>query len=200
MIEHASYPVFDGHNDTLLDLHLPQRSGRQKGFLERSEAGHIDLPRAIDGGFGGGFFAIFAPSQKMPNDFSQFVTPEGYSKPLPEAIELGYAQEMTLAMAANMYRIEAAAQGRVRVVRHVNEIQDCLDRGVLAMVLHFEGAEAIDADLNALEVFYQAGLRSIGLVWSRPNIFCRRCATAVSRFTRYGTRFDRRRESIGSGL
>lgn len=33
------------------------------------------------------------------------------------------------------------------------------------------GAEAIDADLNALEVFYQAGLRSLGITWSRTNVF-----------------------------
>ena len=38
-------------------------------------------------------------------------------------------------------------------------------------MLHIEGAEAIDHDLNDLELFYQAGLRSLGLVWSRPNIF-----------------------------
>jgi len=43
--------------------------------------------------------------------------------------------------------------------------------GILAIILHFEGAEAIDADLDALEVFYQAGLRSLGIVWSRPNAF-----------------------------
>jgi membrane dipeptidase len=39
------------------------------------------------------------------------------------------------------------------------------------MILHFEGAEAIDPQLDALEVFYQAGLRSLGIVWSRPNHF-----------------------------
>jgi len=34
-----------------------------------------------------------------------------------------------------------------------------------------EGCEAIDADLAALEVFYAAGLRSLGPVWSRNNVF-----------------------------
>ena len=34
-----------------------------------------------------------------------------------------------------------------------------------------EGAEAIDTDLDALEVWYAAGLRSVGPVWSRPNAF-----------------------------
>src|SRR5204862_5975253 len=43
--------------------------------------------------------------------------------------------------------------------------------GTIAAILHFEGAEPIDSQLNALEVFYRAGLRSLGLVWSRPNAF-----------------------------
>ncbi|HTT93584.1 MAG TPA: dipeptidase [Solirubrobacterales bacterium] len=38
-------------------------------------------------------------------------------------------------------------------------------------VLHLEGAEAIDADLEALDFWYAAGLRSLGPVWSRPNWF-----------------------------
>jgi membrane dipeptidase len=46
-----------------------------------------------------------------------------------------------------------------------------MQQGVLAAVLHMEGAEAIDPDLDALDVFYQAGLRSLGPVWSRPNAF-----------------------------
>jgi len=38
-------------------------------------------------------------------------------------------------------------------------------------VLHLEGAEAIDPGLEALEFWYQAGLRSLGPVWSRSNAF-----------------------------
>jgi membrane dipeptidase len=39
------------------------------------------------------------------------------------------------------------------------------------MVLHLEGAEAVDPDLAALDAWHAAGVRSIGLVWSRPNAF-----------------------------
>ena len=49
-------PVFDGHNDTLLEL-----AGSARSFFERSETGHIDLPRARDGNLAGGFFAVFVP-------------------------------------------------------------------------------------------------------------------------------------------
>ncbi len=34
-----------------------------------------------------------------------------------------------------------------------------------------KGAEAIGADLDALYVLHQAGLRTLGPVWSRPNVF-----------------------------
>jgi membrane dipeptidase len=37
--------------------------------------------------------------------------------------------------------------------------------------MHMEGAEAIDAGLDMLELFHAAGLRSLGPVWSRPTIF-----------------------------
>jgi membrane dipeptidase len=37
--------------------------------------------------------------------------------------------------------------------------------------MHVEGAEAIDPNLDSLEVLYRAGLRSLGPVWSRPNAF-----------------------------
>ncbi|MEO8971767.1 MAG: peptidase, partial [Ktedonobacteraceae bacterium] len=38
-------PVFDGHNDTLLNLYLPTQ-GKGRSFFTRSDTGHIDLPRA----------------------------------------------------------------------------------------------------------------------------------------------------------
>jgi membrane dipeptidase len=38
-------------------------------------------------------------------------------------------------------------------------------------VLHLEGAEAIDPELEALDHWYAAGLRSLGPVWSRANAF-----------------------------
>ena len=50
------YPIFDGHNDTILNLYLKER-GKERSFFEKSEHGHIDLPRAKEGGLAAGFFA-----------------------------------------------------------------------------------------------------------------------------------------------
>jgi membrane dipeptidase len=37
--------------------------------------------------------------------------------------------------------------------------------------MHMEGAEAIGPDFDALYLFHEMGLRSLGPVWSRPTIF-----------------------------
>src|SRR5207249_1861085 len=68
-------------------------------------------------------------------------------------------------------RLAAASEGAVSIVLDVNDLRRCLETGSLAMILHFEDASAIDPGFNALEVFYAAGMRSLGLCWSRPNLY-----------------------------
>ncbi len=74
-------------------------------------------------------------------------------------------------MVSLLLRIEREAEGRVRICRTVADIQRRLKEGVLAPVLHIEGAEAIDSNFELLDVLHEAGLRSLGPVWSRPNAF-----------------------------
>jgi len=166
------WPVFDGHNDLLLNLHLPKR-GNNRSFFAESECGHLDLPRMKKGNFGGGFFAVFVPpTPDTPKEEETIqLTADGYKFPLAPALVYEYALTTALAITARLFKLEADAQGQIKVVRTADELEACLRTGIVAIVLHFEGAEAIDADLDALEVFYHAGLRSLGPVWSRPNIF-----------------------------
>lgn len=165
-------PIFDGHNDTLLALYERER-GEGVTFFDRSEKGHIDLPRAREGGLGGGFFAVYLPPDPALPKPDRPDLPEtgAFEIALPAPLELAYAQQTALAVTASLFRIEAASSGQLKVVRTAGELAACLREGVIAAILHFEGAEAIDPQLDALEVFYQAGLRSIGPVWSRPNAF-----------------------------
>src|SRR5262249_61709159 len=74
-------------------------------------------------------------------------------------------------MVSLLLRIERESQGRLRICRSIADIERALTDGVLAPVIHIEGAEAIDADFELLDVLYAAGLRSLGPVWSRPNAF-----------------------------
>ena len=164
--------VFDGHNDTLLQLRYPQ-PGKERTFFERSEVGHIDLPRAVEGGFGGGFFACYAPNShdEWDKEEALSITDSGYEVSLAPVLSPGYAKDFAATLADELFRIEAASDGWVKVIRTMDELEACLQSGILAAILHFEGAENLGPDPGALEGFYDAGLRSLGLVWSRPNAY-----------------------------
>jgi len=162
-------PIFDGHNDTILRLHTA-KSDTNYSFFRDNEGLHIDLPKAKAGGLGGGFFAIFVPNREPMSGFPG-TQGSSYAMPLPKPLHRTYAMNFVTGMAARMLRLEAESGGQVTIVRTADELSAALDTGVLAMILHFEGAEAIDRNFDTLHVFYAAGLRSLGLVWSRPNIF-----------------------------
>jgi membrane dipeptidase len=165
--------IFDGHNDTLLDLILPERGGG-RGFFERSAQGHLDLPRAREGGFGGGFFACWAPPDPAggwTEESALTSTEDGYEVADAPPLEPTYARDIADDLSACLFRIEASSGGQVKVVRTARELESCLQDGVLAAVLHFEGAENLGSDPGALEDLYEVGLRSLGLVWSRPNAY-----------------------------
>ncbi|MEZ0212872.1 MAG: dipeptidase, partial [Xanthobacteraceae bacterium] len=55
--------------------------------------------------------------------------------------------------------------------RSGTESDRAIAAGRFAAVLHLEGCEPIGPDLAALDVLHAAGLRSLGPVWSRHNIF-----------------------------
>ncbi len=147
--------VFDGHNDVLLRLGGPDGGG-SGAFFERGEKGHLDLPRAREGGFGGGFFAVWIPSPR-----EQTLEPTRTPRGLPPALDAAYALRHSMAATAMLFRIEDRSDGKFRVVRTAAELQRCLDEEVMAAVLHMEGADAIDTDLDTLHVLYRAGLRSL---------------------------------------
>nr|WP_321463763.1 dipeptidase [uncultured Cohaesibacter sp.] len=160
----TTVPVFDGHNDTLLRLEMAARSGKPLSFMEGDENLHIDLPKAKQGGFAGGLFAIFIPPvQELGSkpDFQTMVKP----------VDQTYALELTDAMMARAMLLARESEDQIRICLSSADIRKAMEEGALAIMLHIEGAEAIDADFNALEVLHAAGLRSIGPVWSRSNIF-----------------------------
>ncbi len=165
--------LFDGHNDLLLRLFEMENEGAHHLFLSGYDSRHLDLPRMKKGGFGGGLFAVFVPSPKEKDADPEDEDMSGpkYDLPLPPEISVHEALPVALGMIAILNRIERESKGRVKICVTAEEIRKCFDSGVIAVVMHFEGAEAIDKEFNSLEVLYRAGLRSIGPVWSRSNQF-----------------------------
>jgi membrane dipeptidase len=154
-------PVFDGHNDALLRLSKvadPVADFRDGG------TGHVDLPKARVGGMAGGFFALFSPTPDQPLDFTVFDHPP-YDIPVPAPLPLKTAATPV----AHQVDIASALEAH-GLIRWARSRADLAAEGFVC-VLHLEGAECIGEGLEGLDRLFDAGLRSIGPVWSRPNVF-----------------------------
>lgn len=161
--------VFDGHNDVLFRLWNNAAKGADPvaEFMGGTRLGHIDIPRAKQGGLTGGLCAIYITSGDLDDEARD--ANGHYAIPLSAPLQRSPSLDIALDMASIALRIERA--GGWRICRSSADIDAAEAEGKFAAVLHMEGCEAIDADLAALDVFYAAGLRSLGPVWSRNNVF-----------------------------
>ena len=154
--------VFDGHNDAITrEDHALIVAGRPRG--------HLDLPRMKVGGVRGGMFAVFVPS--AGHDFTPVPRDDGVVEMEP-ATRVSHAEAADLAARAAGRLLALERAGELRIARALPDLDAARDGdGPPVAVLHLEGAEAIDAELESLDLWYAAGLRSLGPVWSRTNDF-----------------------------
>lgn len=162
MAAHSSHPIFDGHNDALT------RDG-EPDLATRLDGGHLDLPRMREGGMRGGIFAVFTPSpDENPGQvrFSKGVAAAPLAAPIGQEEAAAHAS----AAAERLLALEQANE--VVVARRIVDVDAARDGSSAPVaVLHLEGAEAIDPDLETLGEWHEKGLRSLGPVWSRANAF-----------------------------
>ena len=160
------YPIFDGHNDVLLRLWLKKSTRAVSDFIDGDGEGHLDLPRMHDGGFAGGLFAIYTPS------FDDGVDRENLNPSPYAAVAQTIAAQTTLEMANLLFALERETPNNgFKVCRSLADVRASMDVGAIAAVMHIEGAEAIGPSLEGLQELHQMGLRSIGPLWSRDNVF-----------------------------
>lgn len=156
--------ILDGHNDVLLrclDADDPV------GAIRAREGGHLDLERARTAGLAAGFFAAYVPSPEMPDPE---VREDSYRFPFAPTPDLADAREDVYRMFELLHRAARELDG-FRVVTSLGDLDACLDGDAVGAIPHVEGAEAIAPDLSNLDFLHAAGLRSLGVVWSRPNEF-----------------------------
>jgi membrane dipeptidase len=134
----------DGHNDLVLRTWLQE------------EPRHVELARAAEAGFLGGFFALYVPGPP-------FTLPATvpYALELCEPVSLARAAAVAAELATTLEGLD------VRIARRGDDFVP----GRVNAIMHLEGAEPLAPDLSDLEAWYDRGLRSIGLTWARANAF-----------------------------
>jgi len=136
--------IIDGHND------LVSRIWRNE------DVRHVHLDDAAEAGFAGGFFALYVPSPAPAPP-----TTVHYALPLPDPVP----REEAARVAEAEYEIFCSLP--VELATAAEDFRP--DR--VAAILHIEGAEPLAPDLSDLGTWYDRGLRSLGLTWSRANAF-----------------------------
>jgi membrane dipeptidase len=142
---HFSALVIDGHCDSIGDQ-LEQ--GRWLG--DRSDKGHLDLPRMREGGVTAQFFACYVP---MP--FQR----HGAATHAMERLD-------------QLHLLAEQLPDRFLIARRASDIVRAKTEGKIAAIAGLEGAEALDASIGLLRQFYRLGVRNLGLAWNHRNAAC----------------------------
>jgi membrane dipeptidase len=166
-------PVFDGHNDTLTEF-FKDHSGSPTDLLSIQKELDIDLPRAKSGEFWGGLFGIYTPpfpgSEESTYAWGLKITKNGYTMKMPSPLDPKYAKDYTNQIVKFASELEDKLSDRIAIIKSFKDLSENWEKK-LSIILHIEGAECVDSDLSNLEDYYLKGIRSIGPVWSRPNVF-----------------------------
>ncbi|MDF2680889.1 MAG: putative dipeptidase [Brevibacillus sp.] len=138
---HDSVHVLDGHFDLLIDVEIQRGYGRTK-MIETDY-----LPRFETGGVHSIVAAVF--------------------------VEDAYVPEMSLRKALNqisaLHAEAAESPEHIVIAKNLEDLHRAREEQKVSFILSLEGAEPLHNDLSLLRVFYELGVRMMGLVWSRRN-------------------------------
>ena len=150
--------TIDGHNDVLSRLH---EDGAGDDALLSAGTATITVPSAQAGGLAAGLFAV------LPRDAGPRQRRD--ARRHRSASSSRWRTSARSPRACSGSSPPRRAGSAWSVTRPTST--PAWPATALGAILHMEGAEAIDPGLDTLEVWYAAGLRSVGIVWSRPNAF-----------------------------
>ena len=170
--------VLDGHNDLPWELRL-----QVGGDLDRLDiAGRVpttatDLPRLREGGVGGQFWSVYAPSN-LPGDLAVTQTLEQVD--LVHRLVGRYADDLALATTAD--EVEAAMAG-----------------GRIASLMGAEGGQSIGCSLGALRTLHRLGVRYLTLTHNDnvPWADSATDAAVAGGLTRFGVEVVREMNRLG---
>jgi membrane dipeptidase len=159
----STLDVADMHADSLL---------WKRDLLERSDRGHIDLPRLIEGHYALQVFSSVTKSPKGQNYGSNGADSDTITS--LTIIDLQPPATWTSLLARSLWhakklrRFAERSGGRLRLIRTPSDIDRLLaDRqngdSVVGGMLSVEGLQDIEGKIGNLDVLYAAGFRMAGL-------------------------------------
>ncbi|MDW8101574.1 MAG: dipeptidase [Anaerolineae bacterium] len=134
--------IFDAHNDLLHRAFVSSIN-----ILKRSNKGHSDIPRLMEGGVSAQVLALFIPTDELS------------SGPL----------RYTLHLMDILFKSIEESNGQVILATKAADIKRAKEEGKLTIILSMEGAEGLEEDFSVLKMLYRLGLRMLGIAWSRRN-------------------------------
>jgi membrane dipeptidase len=160
---HQRLLVADLHADTLL---------WNRDILKRSDYGHVDLPRLVEGNVA---IQAFTVVTKTPRDMNidrntgdtDNITLLAFVERWPLAAWMNLT-ERALYQARRLHEAAARSKSKLTILRTRDDVAQFLERrkteqDVVAGFLGLEGAHALSGDLNNLDRLYDAGFRMIAV-------------------------------------
>lgn len=133
--------VIDAHFDLLMDVQIQRERGRKK-VIETDY-----LPRFVEGGVNIIIASLFVDSGFLP--------------------EMGLRK--ALSQVSALYEEVNESPDKLMICLNGDDMNVAKQTNKIGFLLSIEGAEPIGTDLSLLRVFYELGVRNLGLVWSRRN-------------------------------
>ena len=161
---HDRLVIGDWHSDALL---------WDRDILDRSDRGHTDVPRLLEGNVAVQVFTTVTKSPRGQNyDQNSTEAPDnitplfmGQLRPVRSWFSL---RERALVQAEALAQAAEDAPDRLRLIRTRGDLQAVLDarasgQRVLGAILGSEGAHPLEGDIANLDVMYDAGFRLMAL-------------------------------------
>lgn len=145
---HNESITIDAHFDLLYDVAAQRKLGRKQVI----ETDH--LPDFIKGGWNVIVSSIFLDDADLPEK----------------------ALRGALNQISSLYKEIEESPDKIMLCKNVNDIRLAKKSGKIGIMLSFEGVEPLGTDISLLRVFYELGVRMIGLTWSRRNLAGDGCA------------------------
>lgn len=140
------------------------------------------------------------------------INPRDVDKRLPDMIAGGLDAVLATAGAIEDFRttmedvakwleIERSGARKIKIARSVADIREAKASGKIAIVLHFQGSDAIEDELDFINVFHACGLRVMQLTYNARNRVGDGCFEITDGgLSKFGRKVIRRMEALSMAV